>query len=101
MAEAATRRYFRTWWRFPGAMFIATVSQYRDHFLALAFYPSVTLRYLDVYAGLPRPEFAAPDRLWKKFRSGNLSAGAWLLLDVVMRVIGTAIGLAEWQRRLF
>jgi len=94
MAEAATRRYFRTWWRFPGAMFSATVSRYRDHFLALAFYPPVTLRYLDVYAGLPRPEFTAPGPLWNKFRSGSLSAGAWLLLDVVMRVIGTAIGLA-------
>jgi hypothetical protein len=53
MAEAATRRYFRAWWRFPGAMFIATVGRYRDHFLALAFYPPVTLRYLEVHAGLP------------------------------------------------
>jgi len=94
MAEAATRRYFRAWWRFPGAMFIATFSRYRDHFLALAFYPSITFRYLDVHAGLPRPEFADPARLWKKFKRGNRRAGAWLLLDVVMRVIGMTIGLA-------
>jgi hypothetical protein len=94
MAEAATRRYFRAWWRFPGAMFIATVSRYRDHFLALAFYPSITLRYLDVHAGLPRPEFTDPARLWKKLKRGNLSAGVWLLLDVVMRAIGMTIGLA-------
>lgn len=70
------------------------VGRYRDHFLALAFYPPVILGYLDLHAGLPRPEFTAPGRLWKKFRSGNLSAGTWLLLDVVMRVIGTTIGLA-------
>ena len=97
MAEAATRRYFRAWWRFPGAMFIATVSRYRDHFLALAFYPTVTLRYLAVYAGLPRPKFTDPARLWKKLLwKGNLSASvaAWLLIDLVTRVIGTAMGLA-------
>jgi hypothetical protein len=94
MANAATWRYLRAWWRFPGAMFIATVARYRDHFPALAFYPLVTLRYLHVHAGLPRPEFTAPKRLWKKLRRGNLGAGAWLLIDVVMRVIGTAIGLA-------
>ena len=94
MAEAATRRYFRAWWRFPGAMFFATVSRYRDHYLALAFYPSITLRNLDLYAGLPRPEFTDPARLWKKLKRGNLSAGAWLLLGVVMRVIGITIGLA-------
>jgi hypothetical protein len=75
-------------------MFIATVSRYRDHFLALAFYPSITLRYLDVHAGLPRPEFTDPARLWKKLKRGNLSAGVWLLLDVVMRAIGMTIGLA-------
>jgi len=94
MAEAATRRYFRAWWRFPGAMFIATVSRYRDHFPALAFYPLITLRYLAIYAGMPRPEFTAPAQLWKKFRRGSLSAGAWFLVDFAMRVIGTAIGLA-------
>src|SRR5215467_14300553 len=97
MADAATRRYFRAWWRFPGAMFIATVSRYRDHFLALAFYPTVTLRYLAVYAGLPRPKFTDPARLWKRLLwKGNLSASvaAWLLIDLVTRVIGTAMGLA-------
>jgi hypothetical protein len=97
MAEAATRRYFRAWWRFPEAMFIATVSRYRDHFLALAFYPTVTLRYLAVYAGLPRPAFTDPARLWKKLLwKGDLSASdaAWLLIDLVTRVIGTAMGLA-------
>jgi hypothetical protein len=96
MAETATRRYFRAWWRFPRAMFIATVSRYRDHFLALAFYPTVTLRYLVVYTGLPRPEFTDPARLWKKLLKGNLSAAAtaWLLIDTVMRVIGTTMGLA-------
>jgi hypothetical protein len=96
MAEAATRRYFRAWWRFPGAMFIATVTRYRDHFLALAFYPTVTLRYLVVYAGLPRPEFTDPARLWKKLLKGNLSAAAtaWLLIDAAMRIIGTTMGLA-------
>jgi hypothetical protein len=94
MAEAATRRYFRAWWRFPGAMFIATISRYRDHFLALAFYPLITLRYLDVHARRPRPEITDPARLWKKLKRGDLSAGSWLLIDVVMRVIGTAIGLA-------
>src|SRR5215472_10851065 len=94
MAEAATWRYFRAWWRFPGAMLIATVGRYRDHFPALAFYPLVTLRYLAIYAGLPRPEFTVPARLWKNLKRGNLSAGAWLLVDVAMRVIGTAIGLA-------
>jgi len=76
-------------------MLIATVGRYRDHFLALAFYPTITLRYLDVHAGLPRPEFTDPARLWKKFKRGNLgAAAAWLLLDVVIRVIGTTIGLA-------
>ena len=97
MAEAATQRYFRAWWRFPGAMFIATLSRYRDHFLALAFYPTVTLRYLAVYAGLPRPKFTDPARLWKRLLwKGNLSASvaAWLLIDLVTRVIGTAMGLA-------
>jgi hypothetical protein len=94
MAEAATQRYLRAWWRFPGAMFIATIGRYRDHFLALAFYPPITLRYLAIYAGLPRPEFTVPGRLWKKLTRGNLRAGGWLLIDVVMRVIGTAIGLA-------
>jgi hypothetical protein len=96
MAEAATRRYFRAWWRFPGAMFIATITRYRDHFLALSFYPNVTLRYLPVYAGLPRPEFTDPARLWKKLLKGNISAAAtaWLLIDAAMRVIGTAMGLA-------
>jgi hypothetical protein len=94
MARAATWRYFRAWWRFPGAMFIATLGRYRDHFPALAFYPLITLRYLTIYAGMPRPELTASDRLWKKVKQGNLSAGAWLLVDVAMRVIGTAIGLA-------
>jgi hypothetical protein len=96
MARAATWRYFRAWWRFPGAMFMATVTRYRDHFLALAFYPTVTLRYLAVYAGLPRPDFTDPARLWKKLLKGNLSAAAttWLLIDAAMRVIGTTMGLA-------
>jgi len=40
MAQTATWRYFRAWWRFPGAMFIATVSRYRVDFQALAFYRS-------------------------------------------------------------
>ena len=53
MAEAATQRYLRAWWRFPEAMFIATLGRYRNHFLALAFYPPITLRYLAIYAGLP------------------------------------------------
>ena len=97
MAEAATRRYFRAWWRFPGSMFIATISRYRDHFLALPFYPTVTLRYLVVYAGLPRPTFTDPARLWKKLLwKGNLNASgaAWLMIDLVTRVIGIAMGLA-------
>jgi hypothetical protein len=94
MAEAATRRYFRAWWRFPGAMFITMIGRYRDHFLGLSFQPLITLRYLAVYAGLARPEFADPTKLWTKFMRGDLRAAAWFLADFVMKVIGTAIGLA-------
>jgi hypothetical protein len=93
IADEATRRYFRAWLRFPAAMLVATVGRYRDHFLALLFHPLNTIRYLEVFAGFPRPEFTDSRFLWENVKSGDVGSTVWLLTDVTTRLIGSLIGL--------
>jgi hypothetical protein len=93
IATEATSRYASAWRRFPGAMLLATVQNFRHEFLALPFQPVDTLGALMVYANWPRPVFDRLNLLWTNLRHGSALAGLEILLDVSTRLIGTALCL--------
>jgi hypothetical protein len=93
MAAIATDRYWAAWQNFPLPMVFATLGNFRHEFLALPFQPVDTVGALMVYAGWPRPVFDRLNLLWVDFRAGSLRAGGLILLDVITRLIGTAVGL--------
>jgi hypothetical protein len=93
IAREATRRYLRTWLRFPVTMLITALSGYRDRYIALAFHPINTVRSLEVYSGAPRPVFSSPLVLLANLGSGDIAAAGWLLLLVTTQLLGTLIGL--------
>ena len=93
IADAATRRYVAAWRRFPGAMLMASLQNFRHEFLAMPFQPVDTVGALMVYAGWPRPVFDRLNLLWSALRHGSAVAGLEIAADVLTRLLGTAISL--------
>jgi len=93
IADAATRRYLRAWRRFPLAMLVATIQNFRHEFLALPFQPVDTVGALIVYAGWPRPVFDRLNLLWAALRHGSVLAGLEIAFDVTTRLAGTCIAV--------
>ncbi len=93
MAAEANRLYWRAWRSHPLAMLGASVANLRHEFLALPFQPIDTVGALMVYAGWPRPAFDRLNIEWTALRRGEPAAAAWIVADVLTRLLGTVIGL--------